>query len=115
VIDRRSILKLLPAAVPLAASATVGKEFEGVVEPTAHAVGNDRVLIVFRLTRSMTGVQFDHFMDNARQSLERAGLKDIPAFVLPFGVEMDVFSLPPGGVPCSESERSNSASSAQSR
>lgn len=103
-LDRRSILKLLPTAMPLWAA-----------EPTVHEIKDNRTLIVFRLTRQLPKEHLEHFADNARKTLERAGLKGVPAWILPYGVEMDVFSLPPGGVQCSESDQSKCVSSAASR
>lgn len=108
-IDRRGLFKLLPAAaVSLPALAK-----DAGAEAATVAV-KDRPLIVFRLAEKLSGERLGQFCQNTRKSLDSHGFSDIPAVVLPAGVEMDVYSLP-GVEPCSESEQSKCASSAGSR
>lgn len=108
-LDRRSLFKLLPAAVvPLPALA------DEHAEATKAEVTPDKPLIVFRLTTALSGERMEQFCKNAREGLDRSGFAGVAAIVIPHGVEFDVYSLPGVG-PCLESEHLKCASSAGSR
>lgn len=112
-LDRRGILKLLPVAgIPVCSERILGKELAAAAEIRSTSMpANDRYLMVFRITHPIPAMKVELLQAQARSGLDQLGFRDVKAIVVPYGMDVDVFSLP-GGVECSVSAQSSSASSA---
>jgi hypothetical protein len=93
VIDRREVLKFFPLT-PLAFR--VGKD-EKIVEArpsVAQASSAMRTIFCFRLSVHLSQDRVESIRTSVREMLDRSGFSDALSFVLPVGIELDVFCVP---------------------
>ena len=110
-LDRRSLLKLLPIAgvrIPL----------QSPVEDAAAIPlpAKERIVAVLHLKQPATQELARLVYETLRENLDRSGMKDVEALVVPAFAQLDFYALPHQGADsCSVSESPKPASSAQSR
>lgn len=92
-IDRRGLLKFFPLA-PLAFRVGEDEKIVTTHPLVAQADKPMRTIFCFRFTKAVDDEAKHHVFKQARDMLDNAGFADSLAFVLPVGLELDVFCVP---------------------
>ena len=89
--SRRGLLQSLIAAPALAAAGIKNVEAKEVAVPAAG-----RTLLVFRVTVPAPATALELILNKVHEALEKNGLGDVPAIVVPHHIEVQAISLPEG-------------------